>query len=164
MKTYLISISADNQWGAEWGKRRFLDNDGVYKLYKGLDQLNALLESELDLNSNEFLKAVKSEIKKLIKISVCKSAYKEKLKLLNDANFKFVIVNNVGSHGTSVYQKGIELVNCNEFAHVDEINTPEDIDGLNQMNRLYMCPKELSKSTFINYNFPSKKREIDLNF
>ena len=58
----------------------------------------------------------------------------------------------------------LKLVNCNEFAHVDEINTPEDIDGLNQMNRLYMCPKELSKSTFINYNFPSKKREIDLNF
>lgn len=163
MANYLISIASDNQSGAEWGKRRFYDdNSAIYKLYQGLDQLNALFDSELDLNSKEFLDAVKSEIKKLVENSAYKSAYKEKLALLDDRQFKFVIVDDVKQHGTSVYKKGIELVNCDEFAHIDEINTTASIDGLVKMNRLYICDKNITTAIFINHNFPTDLREISI--
>lgn len=162
MTTYLISISADNQCGAEWEKRRFYDKE-KHKLYQGLDQLNVLFETKLALNSEEFLETVKSEIKKLIENSVYKSAYKQKLKLLDDDNFNFVIVSDVGPHGTPVYKKGIELINCDEFAHIDEINNIASIDGLVKMNRLYICDKNITATTFINHNFPSKTREIRIS-
>ena len=161
MTTYLISIFPNNQWGADWKKRRFY-NDGKYQLYHGLDQLNAFLNTELDLNSNEFLEIVKFKIKELIEHSIYKSAYEEKLSLLDDRQFNFVIVDDVGDHGNPVYKKDIELINCNEFAHIDEVVDIHNIDGLEQMNRLYICPKGLSQTTFINHNFPNKTRDIKI--
>lgn len=158
MTTYLISVSSDNQWGADWGKRKTPNNQP----YQGYDQLNMLFDTELPLKSVKFLDDVKSEIKKLIENSVYKSAYKEKLDLLNNEDFKFVIVDNVGPHGWSCYKKGIELVNCDEFAHIDEIPSRSDMDTIKQMNRLYIFPKDLKKTTFINHNFPIEAREIDL--
>lgn len=124
MTTYLISISSNDQWGADWGKRRFYNN-GKYQIYNGLDQLNSLFNTELDLNSNEFLEIIKSKIKELIENSVYKSAYEKKLSLLDDKQFNYVIVSDVGQHGTPVYKKGIELVNCDEFAHIDEVLNPK---------------------------------------
>lgn len=164
MTHYLISIASDNQWGAEWGKRRFYDdNTEMYKQYQGLDQLNAVLDTKLDLNSKEFLEIVKSEIKKIIKKSPYKSMYAKKLSLLDDRQFNFVIVDNVMPHGTSVYKKGIELVNCDEFAHIDEINNVATIDDLVKMNRLYICDKNITTAIFINHNFPNKTREIHIS-
>lgn len=157
MTTYLISISSGNQWGADWGKRKTPNNQP----YQGYDQLNMLFDTELPLKSVKFLDDVKSEIKKLIENSVYKSAYKEKLDLLDNEDFKFVIVDNVGPHGWSCYKKGIELVNCDEFAHIDEVLNIND-ESPKQMNRLYICPKGLSQTTFINHNFPIEAREIDL--
>lgn len=161
MTTYLISISSDNQWGADWGKRRIFDKGG-YQPYQGYDQLNTLFDTELSLSSKEFLVDVKLKIKDLIENSVYKSAYKEKHDLLDKEDFKFVIVDNVGPHGWSCYKKGIELVNCDEFAHIDEIADVVNIDLLKQMNRLYICSKDLKKTTFINHNFPQQMREISI--
>ncbi len=161
MTTYLISISPNDQWGADWGKRRFYNN-GKYQIYNGLDQLNALFNTELDLNSNEFLEIVKSKIKELIENSVYKSEYKKKLSLLDNNQINFLIVSNVGPHGTSNYPDKIELKSCDEFAHIDEVLNIND-ESPKQMNRLYICPKGLSQTTFINHNFPNKLREIDIS-
>ena len=163
MTTYLISISPNGQWGAEWDKRRFpADGEGPYRLYQGYDQLNAFFRTGAPLNSHEFIDGIKFKIKELINGSVYKSAYAEKLKLLDDADYKFVVIDNVGPHGDTVYTESIVLINCKEFAHIDAITDCDRIDGLQQMNRLYICPKELEKTVFINYNFPDQMRKIDL--
>jgi hypothetical protein len=160
MAQYLISISPDGQWGADWEKRR-CTNGSEYKPYQGFDQLNALFNITFNLNSNEFLEIVKSKIKELIISSDYRFVYEEKLKLLDGEN-NFVVVDDVGPHGTKSYKKSIELINCDEFAHIDEINDCNTIDDIKAMHRLYMCPKGLSESTFINHNFPTKQRTINI--
>jgi len=162
MTKYLISISPDTQWGADWNKRK-CEINGSFHLYNGYDQLNDIIEINRKLVSPEFVDFVKSRIKDLIEKSHYKKNYTKKLELLSDKNYKSVIIDNVGEHGTFVCPKSIELSNCNEFAHVDEIADCEKIDELNQMNRLYICSKKLTKTTFINHNFPEDARTIDLS-